>query len=168
MSALGYTPYNGATNPNSYITLPQARAGISLTTTGTGAASYSNATGVLNIPTPASPTAPTQNDNVARTLNSNYTISTTQRTRCYYSINIQWALASLLSGNGTAFLEYSTNGGSSWTTVNNCGKTLALLTISGSDDLNLVGEVPANALVRIRTTATNMNVTYSRGQEVLY
>lgn len=114
------------------------------------------------------PAAPTQNDNVSRTLNSNFTISTTQRARCSYSINVSYGIAALLSGSSAAFLEYSTNGGSSWTTVNNVGKTLSLLTIGGTDDLNLVGEVPANALVRIRTTSSNMTVSYSRGQEVLY
>jgi hypothetical protein len=49
-TALGFTPYN-ATNPNNYITTAQARTAISLTTTGTsGAATYNDTTGVLNIP----------------------------------------------------------------------------------------------------------------------
>ena len=50
-TALGYTPYNGTTNPNGYITQAGARNAISLTTTGTsGVATYNNSTGVLNIP----------------------------------------------------------------------------------------------------------------------
>lgn len=49
-SALGFTPYN-ATNPNAYIALPAARAGISLTSTGSsGAATYNSTTGVINVP----------------------------------------------------------------------------------------------------------------------
>jgi hypothetical protein len=49
-TALGFTPYD-ALNPANYITVAQARAAISLTTTGTsGAATYSSSTGVLNIP----------------------------------------------------------------------------------------------------------------------
>jgi hypothetical protein len=49
-TALGFTPYN-ATNPSNYITTSQARTAISLTTTGTsGAATYNDTTGVLNIP----------------------------------------------------------------------------------------------------------------------
>ena len=49
-TALGFTPYD-ALNPSNYITVAQARAAISLTTTGTsGAATYSSSTGVLNIP----------------------------------------------------------------------------------------------------------------------
>ncbi len=39
-------------NPSSFINQAGARTAISLTTTGTGAASYSNINGVLNIPTP--------------------------------------------------------------------------------------------------------------------
>lgn len=49
-TALGFTPYN-ATNPNNYITIGDARGGLTLTTSGTsGAASYTSSTGVLNIP----------------------------------------------------------------------------------------------------------------------
>lgn len=49
-TALGFTPYN-ATNPSSYIAVAGARTSISITTTGTsGAATYSNSTGVFNIP----------------------------------------------------------------------------------------------------------------------
>lgn len=51
-TALGYTPYN-ATNPNSYVDASGARSSISLTTTGSGAATYNSSTGVLNVPTPA-------------------------------------------------------------------------------------------------------------------
>lgn len=50
-TALGYTPYNGTTNPNGYINQAGARGSISLTTTGTsGAATYNSSTGVLNVP----------------------------------------------------------------------------------------------------------------------
>lgn len=54
-AALGFTPYN-ASNPNSFIDLSGARAGITFTTTGTGAASYNTSTGALNIPTNGSGT----------------------------------------------------------------------------------------------------------------
>lgn len=51
-SALGFTPYN-ATNPSGYVGQSGARSAISLTTTGSGAASYNSTTGVLNVPTPS-------------------------------------------------------------------------------------------------------------------
>lgn len=54
-SALGFTPYN-ATNPNAYVNQAGARTAISLTTTGSGASSYTPSTGVLNIPIPGAGT----------------------------------------------------------------------------------------------------------------
>lgn len=51
VSALGFTPYN-ATNPNGYVTGNGARSALSLTTTGSGASTYDNSTGIFNIPTP--------------------------------------------------------------------------------------------------------------------
>ncbi len=50
-TALGFTPYN-ATNPSGFIGASGARTAVSLTTTGTGAATYNSSTGVLNVPTP--------------------------------------------------------------------------------------------------------------------
>lgn len=51
ITALGFTPYDGSTNSNGYITASGARSAISLTTSGTsGAATYNSGTGVLNIP----------------------------------------------------------------------------------------------------------------------
>ena len=51
-TALGYTPYNGSTNPNNYITL----TGLSITTasaSGGGSLSYSNTTGVFTFTPPS-------------------------------------------------------------------------------------------------------------------
>lgn len=106
------------------------------------------------------------NNGVSRTLNSNYTPSTTQDVLASYTINVVWSLNALLSGSAAAFLEYSTDGGSNWIIVNQAGKTLSVLSTSGADDLNLVGFIPANMLTRIRTTSTNMTMSYTRGQEV--
>jgi hypothetical protein len=50
-TALGFTPYDSA-NPSGYVNQAGARAAITLTTTGSGAATYVG--GNLNIPTPAS------------------------------------------------------------------------------------------------------------------
>lgn len=49
IAGLGFTPYN-ATNPNAYVNQAGARSAISLTTTGSGAATYNSSTGALNIP----------------------------------------------------------------------------------------------------------------------
>lgn len=125
------------------------------------------------------PTIPTGsnvafNNSVARTLSNSsgstnqYTISTTKNARVNYSINVAWSVV-LNTFTGQVFLEYSTNAGSSWNLVNQCTRSQASnLTSNGSDDLNLTGEVPANALVRLRTTQTSCTVTYNAGQEILY
>lgn len=72
-AALTYTPYNSS-NPSSYITQAGARTAISLTTTGSGAATYNNSTGSLNVPTP--PTAKRQ-ETYSGTTNAsgNYTVT---------------------------------------------------------------------------------------------
>ncbi len=108
------------------------------------------------------------NNNVSRSLNSNFTISSARETLATYSINVAWNLSALLSGSATAFLEYSVNGGSSWIIVSQVSKSIGLLTFAGADDLNLSGNIPANVLTRIRTTTSNMTVTYTRGQEFYY
>lgn len=109
---------------------------------------------------------------VSRNVNSNYTIGNRQAT-VYYSIPVT-ATNPLLAGTsvGTAFLEYSTNAGSSWTAAlstsssSSVGLAVAIALTTGGSNL-LSGVVPANALVRVRTitsgTATVGNFT---GQEI--
>ena len=158
-------------NPSGFATSSSVSAGL--------AGKFSNPTGTTaqyirgdgSLATfPTIPTIPTRSfaNNVSRSLNSNFTISTARDALVSYSINAAWNVAALLSGTGSAFLEYSTDAGATWITVNQVGKTLNLLTFAGQDDMNLVGMIPANALVRIRSTATNMIVTYTRGQETLF
>lgn len=174
ISALGFTPYN-STNPNGYVTQSGARSAISVTTVGTsGASSYNSSTGVLNIPV-YTPTAPTYNNAPARTLNSNFTISTTQNSRVSYTIALTTSL-SLLNLNSAArvYLEISTNGGTTWQTINSAGtsRTLAVSISVGINETsywNLVGEVPANALVRLRSVVSGGGTSaWDSGQEVTY
>lgn len=148
---------------------------INLTTIGTtGAATWNSGTKTLNIPVYNS--GVTINSNVSRSLSNaagttnQFTISTTQNATVYYSLNVAWSITALLSTSSTILLEYSTNGGSSWIIANQVSKNVNLgLVQSGNDDLNVSGEIPANALVRIRpSVATNATITYIRGQEKLY
>lgn len=172
-TALGYTPYNGATNPNSYITTAGARTAISVTNTGTsGPATYNNTTGVFNIPdyTPSV----TFNSSPGRSLsttgsNNTFTISATKNARVNYTINFAVALA-LVTSNGVVSLDYSTNGGSSWTSVSSVSNAYTVaLTLTGNWDNNLSGEIPAGALVRIyRSSASNVTITLTKQQEVTY
>lgn len=116
----------------------------------------------------------TINNGVARTFNNNYTISSTRSARVYYTITLT-AVTPLLAGSSTAqvFLEYSTNAGSSWIQVSDIENTqTVLLTVSVAITMPqkfvLCGEIPANALVRLRSNLTGGGTaTYVRGQEVL-
>lgn len=148
-------------------------------------ATYLNATGTRSSTTylagdntwktiPTTPLAPTINNNVARTFGSNFTISTTRNALVNYSITLNAEII-LASGtaSGSAYLEYSTNAGSSWIIVSNVKNNfgagvVTLVAYQTSVDFVLSGFIPANALVRIRTSLTsNASATYIRGQEVL-
>lgn len=114
------------------------------------------------------------NNNVTRTLNSNYTISTTRDAMVSYSLSLS-VTNPLVAGSSTAsaFLEYSTDGGTNWNTVSqatNSSSVALAVTIALTQPNTFVvsGMVPANSLVRLRTTtAGTATVTYTRGQEVL-
>lgn len=112
------------------------------------------------------------------TLSTNqYTVSTTNNARVYYTINLSCATPAL-SGTASAqvFLEYSINGGSIWITssdVSNAQNVSLSISISITtpQDYILCGEIPANATVRLRTItsgSTPGTATYIRGQEVTY
>lgn len=182
-------------NGAGYVNTIGARNAISITTTGTGSATYNSTTGVINVPTPVIPAQvnltsgnrisitgtypnltisyiePTINQ-VTRNVNTNYTIGTRQAT-VFYAVPVT-ATNPLLIGTsvGTAFLEYSTNSGTNWTTAlptstqSSVGLSVTIqLTTGGSNVLS--GVVPANALVRIRTTISGTaTVGNAIGQEV--
>ncbi len=111
----------------------------------------------------------------SRTLNSSFTISTTKPATVTYSVTLQ-VTNPLLAGNSTAsvFLEYSTNGGTTWLpvcqAVNVSSVALAVaVAIQNSQTSVLSGYIPANALTRLRsTTSGTAAVTFISGQEVTY
>jgi len=160
---------------NLYFTNSRVRTAISLTTTGTsGAASYNSTTGVLNVPNYAV-SAPTFNPAPARSLNTNYTISTTKNARVSYTVALTTTL-SLLNLNSAArvYLEYSLDAGTTWISINSAGTSRALsvaITIGLNETTywNLVGEIPANALVRLRSVLSGSGTsTFDSGIEVTY
>lgn len=169
------TNTNQLANGSGYIDQAGARSAISLTTNNTsGNATYNSSTGVLNIPNYTS-VAPTITNSVSRTLNTNFTVSSTKYANVVYSVTCQ-ATNPLLAGNSTAsaFLEYSINSGSSWTTVSTQTITSSValavaVAITQAQTVPLSGWIPANALVRIRTSTTGTGVvTYNNGQETTF
>jgi hypothetical protein len=75
------TNVSSFTNDSAYINQSGARSAISLTTTGSGAASYNNSTGVLNVPTPASVTPFNFSQPSARTINVSTSYQATDNTK---------------------------------------------------------------------------------------
>lgn len=116
----------------------------------------------------------TINNNVARSLNSSYTISSTRDAQVSYSVSLS-VTNPLLAGSSTAsaFLEYSTDGGTTWITVaqavNQSSVGLSVtVAITLPNTQVLSGVIPANALARIRsTTVGTASVTFARAQEVM-
>lgn len=170
-TALGYTPYNGTTNPNGYVTQAGARSAISLTTTGTiGAATYNSTTGVLNVPN-YSVSARTFT-NPTRTLNTAFQISTTQDAQVTYAVDITVSALLIGGSSGRVYLEYATDSGftTGVTTVTSSGNsTGGVLSITNVGTANLNGIIPAGRYVRLRTVNVTATPTFAfqSAQEVL-
>lgn len=105
---------------------------------------------------------------VTRSLNTAFTVSSTQEAYVCYSVQITVTL-SLSAITGTVTLQYSTNGGTSYVSLPAVAYTppLAGLGLITSQIVQVNGFVPANALVKV-TTATVAGVAYTiqpNGQE---
>lgn len=118
---------------------------------------------------------PTINNSPGRSLNSNFTISTTKAAIAVYSVTAQ-VTNPLLAGTsaGTINLEYSTNAGSTWQGAlqvgnsSNVGITVTVQ-LTNAQTTQVIGIIPANALVRLRTTTSGTStITYVGGQEIVY
>jgi hypothetical protein len=205
-TALGYTPYNGATNPNSYISsytetdplytangVPKTRtingqalsANLSLTTdnvsegttnfyfTNTraraaisalpnGGIAYDATGGTIAQVTPTISLT-------TRAFNTAYTISATRPARVYYTIRISYSITVLLGSTGVVQLQYSTDGGTTYKIGPSVSNNLNLgIALSGYNDFVLAGEVPAGALVKLVSTATNATNAVTSVEEVIY
>lgn len=115
---------------------------------------------------------PTINSGVTRPINSTtYTISTTKDAEVSYNISISCTATIGGSGSGSVALQYSTNGGSTYTTAatisNSNTITLAIVLNSVQiQQVTLTGFIPANALVKmVPTVVGTTSITYVTGQE---
>lgn len=145
-----------------------ARNAISVTTTGTGSASYTASTGVINIPSTITRTY----TNPTRTLNAAFQISATRDCMVSYSVDI--TVAALLIGgtSGRVFLEYANETGftTGVTVVGSCGNsTGGVLNVTNLGTANLTGLIPAGKFVRLRTANVTGTPTYAfqAAQEVI-
>lgn len=140
---------------------PTAGTGIAIT--GTFPNQTITNTNLYVVPTPVTAT---------RTLNSNFTISTTKQAIVNYTISLS-VTNPLVTGTSVAaaYLEYSINSGTSWIPVSDAlvssGVAVAVaIAITNTQSQILSGVIPANALVRIRTTTSGTASTvFVRGQE---
>jgi len=145
-----------------------ARNAISVTTTGTGSASYTASTGVINIPSTITRTY----TNPTRTLNSAFQISATRDCMVSYSVDI--TVAALLIGgtSGRVFLEYANETGftTGVTVVGSAGNsTGGVLNVTNLGTANLAGLIPAGKFVRLRTANVTGTPTFAfqAAQEVI-
>lgn len=101
--------------------------------------------------------------------NNTFTISSTKNARVHYTVNFSIALLAAAS-NAVVALDYSTDGGTTWTTVSDISQVYSVaITLTNNIDNILSGEIPAGALVRIyRSSNTNATVTLGRQQEIIY
>lgn len=111
-------------------------------------------------------TIPTVHNTVSRSLNSAYTISATQQADVTYTIRIAYTVTGIAGSTGSVSLQYSTNAGSTYTTLSTVSNNVNLgLALSGYNDYCLSGIVPANGLVKLTSTVTNATNTYQTGEE---
>lgn len=121
---------------------------------------------ILNKPTITSYVAPTIHSAVSRSLNSAFTISSTLPAAVSYTVRIAYSVTILLGSTGSVSLQYSINGGTTYTTVSTVSNNIVLgLALSGYNDYVLSGEIPAGALVKLTSTTSNATNTYQTGQE---
>lgn len=183
-TALGFTPYN-ATNPSGYVTTAGARSAVTLTTTGSGVATYNSGTGALNIPTPPAAVARSFNNAPGRSIVSvanaanGFQISSTRDSQASYSVTIQVNATGLIAGASSGYVVYeiaATNSATpgDWTEIGRWtnGQTFtSILTLSSAQPVgaDITKLIPAGYYVRMRSVNISGAPTYTvnSGQEVL-
>ena|ERR1700742_4222704 len=100
--------------------------------------------------------------------NNTFTISTSRWAEVSYTINFS-ATLTLGTSNGRVNLDYSLDGGTTWTTIASVSQVFGLsITITTNQNMVLAGIIPPNALVRInQANATTVTITTGSEQEGL-
>jgi hypothetical protein len=105
-----------------------------------------------------------------RSLNTNFTISSTKRARVNYSVRIDYISTLYVGSIGSIILQYSMDAGSTWIDVSTVSNSINYGTaITGYNDYVLHGEIPINALVRLLSNESNTtNTILTKQQELTY
>jgi hypothetical protein len=92
--------------------------------------------------------------------NNTFTVSSAKGAWVAYTVNFAIALT-LTTSNGVVDLDFSTNGGSTWTTVSSVSQAYTLaVTLTNNNNQVLAGFIPKGALVRLnRVSNTNVTIT---------
>lgn len=160
-TALGFTP----------LTQAGTRSAISLTTTGSGAATYNSATGVINVPTPQTAQARVF-ANPTRALNTAFQISATRDAQVVYTVDISVTSVLLAGASGRAYLDYADDSAftTNVVTINSSpNATGGVLNVTNLGGGNVTGIIPAGKYARIRTVNVSgtPTFTFQGSQEVL-
>lgn len=144
---------------NLYFTNTRSRSAISLTTTGSGAASYNSSTGVLNIPTPSAInfSAPSAGNSIT----SGVAFQPNSTNAC--QIAVQSSLTGILNVTGTVVISTSPTQNGTYTNV--AGPIRLLLAVLGvTADADTGGiPVPAGYWVKVTYTGTGtVSLNYTR------
>jgi hypothetical protein len=164
-TALGFTPYN-TTNPNGYVNQSGARTSISLTTIGTGAASYNSSNGVINVPTPPSVTPFNFGSPNARTVSAATAYQCTDTAKpCVVTLTVTCPLTLSILAGATCAGEVrigsnntvATGGGTNIAPINR--NASGIIGLSTNDNETKTITVPAGWFFAIRqTTGTGMTI----------
>ena len=100
--------------------------------------------------------------------NNTFVISTSRFAMASYTVNFSASLT-LGTSNGKVELDYSLDGGTTWTTVASVSQVFGIsITITTNQNLVLNGIIPPNALVRIYSiTASSVTITLGNEEESL-
>lgn len=148
---------------NLYFTNSRSRTAISLTTTGTGAATYNNSTGVLNIPTNSATTINPPVFNTAITSGTPFQPSATNASQIIVSSSLTGGIAGI---SGTTVIAMSATQNGTYTNIGNgISFLLSALTLVDNRDSATI-PVPAGYWVRVTNTSVGVGAsltsTYTR------
>lgn len=161
LTAIGFSPYP-ASNPSGFITSASITGKLNISDTASMLSGYMR-NGTSYSPTTYSVTRPVNG--------TTFTPSSTKPSFLKYNIKITCTASIGSASSGKVTLQYSTDGGSNWTTAgeveNSNTVTLAITLNSVTTQSGFItANVPANALCKLVSTSSGTtSISYLMGQE---